>query len=210
MKLSMLALGAALSFTISAQSASAQYGEKDAKKPDAKAMQDDPAAMMEQYAELSKPGAEHKLLDPFVGEWEVKATFWMDPAATEPMHSTGKAKTEWSLDGHYQRQTYHGEFMGEKFTGESILGYNKVTGEYFSTWIDSMSTAMATGTGKVDSTGKTFTFNGSYDDPMSGGKTKTRDVMQVKNKNEYTMISYMQMPDGSEFKHMVLEYKRTW
>jgi hypothetical protein len=95
------------------------------------------------------------------------------------------------------------------FEGEGLLGFNKVTGEYFSTWIDSMSTGMGMSHGKVDAAGKTFTFNGSYDDPMSGGKTKTREIVTIKNPNEYTVTSYAVMPDGSEFKQMMLEYKRT-
>lgn len=167
----------------------------------------DPAEMMAQYAEMSKPGPEHKLLEPFVGEWNVKASMWMDPSAPAN-ESTATAKTEWIMDGRYQRMTYKGEVMGSRFTGESISGFNKVTGEYFGSWIDSMSTSMGISHGSVSSDGKTFTYHGEYDDPMTGGKMKTREVIQIHNNDKFTMTAYTLNDDGTEFKHMVLEYSR--
>lgn len=167
----------------------------------------DPADMMQQYAEMSKPGPEHKLLEPFVGEWNVKAKFWMDPSAPAE-ESTATAKTEWIMDGRYQRMKYEGDFMGNRFNGESISGYNKVTGEYFATWIDSMSTGMSTSRGSASSDGKTFTYHGEYDDPMTGGKMKSREVIQVHSNDRFTMTGYQLKDDGTEFKHMVLEYTR--
>jgi hypothetical protein len=113
------------------------------------------------------------------------------------------------MDGHYQRMSYEGEAMGMPFTGESISGYNKVTGKFFGTWIDSMSTAMSVSYGDVDATGTTFTYHAEYDDPMTGGKRKSKEVIKVKNKDAFTMTAYMIMDDGSEFEHMKLEYKRT-
>ncbi|MGP1309617.1 MAG: DUF1579 domain-containing protein, partial [Phycisphaerales bacterium] len=122
--------------------------------------------------------------------------------------STAKAKTEWIMDGHYQRMTFQGEAMGFPFTGESVSGYNKVTGKYFGTWIDSMSTAFGISYGSVDAAGTTFTYHGEYDDPMTGGKMKTREVIKLKNDNEFTMTAYTLKDDGSEFKHMELHYTR--
>jgi len=209
MKLSMLALGAALSFHVALAPAYAQNknDHKDDHTKNAPAAQD-PADMMAQYEAMSQPGPEHKLLQPFVGEWDVKARFWMEPQG-EAMESTGKAKTEWILDGRYQRQNYTGQFMGKEFKGEGLMGYNKVTGEYFSTWIDSMSTGMGLGHGSVSADGKTFTFSTEYDDPMTEGKMNTREVLKVLNNNEFVVTSYMRTDDGGEFKHMELRYSRT-
>jgi hypothetical protein len=203
MKLSMLALGAALTFHVATQGALAQDHSKDAKSGEAM----DPQQMMEACAELGKPGSEHKRLEPFVGEWNVKATFWMEPGAPAT-DSTGKAKIEWILDGHYLRQHYTGDFMGETFKGEALWGYNKVTGEYFGTWIDSMSTGMSTSTGSVSADGKTFTYNSSFDDPMTGQKCNSREVVQIVGKDEFKMTAYMVNTDGSEFKYMELVYTR--
>jgi hypothetical protein len=206
MKLSMLALGAALSLSVNATHAQAQNSHDS--KNDQKAAAPEAGDMMAMFVEMSRPGAEHKLLEPFIGEWTVKSSFWMDATQAEPEVSTATSKTEWIMDGRYQRQTYTGDFMGMPFKGEGLLGFNKVTGEYFSTWIDSMSTGLGTSQGKVDPTGKIFSFTGSYDDPMSGGKSVTREIITIKNPNEYTVTSYGVMPDGSEFKQMMLEFKR--
>ncbi len=208
MKLSILTLAAALSMQIGAQSAFAQHGESKDKQPAAATPQDGAADMMAQYAELSEPGYEHKLLDPFVGSWDVKATMWMEPGAPA-LESTAKAKIEWIMDGRYQRMTYNGEFMGQKFSGESVSGFNKVTGKYFGTWIDTMNTAFGISYGSVDAAGSTFTYHGEYDDAMTGGKMKTKEIIQIKGPNEFSMTAYTLMDDGSEFKHMMLEYKRT-
>ena len=65
--------------------------------------------------------------------------------------------------------------MGAPFAGHGTMGYNNVTGKYWSTWNDNMSTGLMLSEGTCDTQGKTCTFTGTWDDPVKkGAKVKSR------------------------------------
>ena len=113
-----------------------KHGDKDkAKSPSDM----NPQEMMDAWMATAAPGPEHKNLDVMIGNWKTTARHWMQPGA-EPMLSLGKCKNEWMLGGRYMRSEYAADFMGQPFTGVGIMGFDRARKEYFTFWVDSMST----------------------------------------------------------------------
>lgn len=135
-------------------------------------------AMMNQ---MSKPDtAHHTMLEKFAGVWDMKASFKMDPTAP-PDISTGTARGTWLLGKRQLMSEVEMDmmFMGKQqdFSGIGIMGYDKGTGEFVSTWMDTMGTGQMRQTGTM--MGDTIVMVGSAKHPMMGEYTL---------KNVYTFV----------------------
>lgn len=169
----------------------------DAQKADA-------AKQMEQ---AMAPGAAHKKLDPFVGEWSAEVKAWMAPGQP-PAESKGTAKATWILDGRYVQEEFTGDFMGQPFRGMSLTGYDNVRGKYRTVWVDNMSTTIVTGEGDLDAASKVLTFNGDYACAMTGDKNKqVKLVTRIGSKDKH--VFEMHDPSlGANSKVMEITYTR--
>lgn len=164
------------------------------------------AAAMEMPPEFS-PGPNHKMLEPFVGEWNVSVKFWMEPGA-EPGVSKGTASSRWIMDGRWMQEDFNGDFAGTPFKGMGMTGYDPFKKKYVSTWVDSMSTTMMSQEGTVDSAGKVFTYSGKSFDPFMNMETTTKTILSVDSHDQHTMKMYTIMPDGAEMQTMEIVYTR--
>lgn len=212
MKFSMLALSAAMAVQVSSSVALAQASRQEPRqppRPTAPAAPAQPAMdpAMQELLQKGAPSKEHDLLKPMAGKWEVKGSFWMDPAAP-PMESVAKATSEWMLGGRQMKMTYTGDFFGTPFEGMSLTGFNRVSGQFESLWVDSLSTGMTIGFGSVSADGKTFTFHSEHDDPMTGSRKKTREVIVIESNDKHTLTAYEILPNGADQKTMVLVFTR--
>lgn len=199
-----LAIGAAGAFAASNLTAQDSHG-KTGHEDHGHAAQDAGAGM--QMPPEFSPGPQHKMLDPFVGEWDATVKFWMEPGAT-PEESKGKSSSKWALDGRWVIEEFTGNFDGQPFKGISTTGYDPFKKKYISTWIDSMSTTMMVMEGTADPTGKTFGYTATAFDPFVGAETTTKTVITVDSHDQHTMRMFMVMPDGNQFQTMEIVYTR--
>ncbi|HEX5221729.1 MAG TPA: DUF1579 domain-containing protein [Verrucomicrobiae bacterium] len=153
------------------------------------------------------PGAKHKALEPFVGEWNAEVKAWMAPGQP-PTESKGTAKATWILDGRYVQEEFSGDFMGQPFRGMSLTGYDNVRGKYRGVWIDNMSTTIVTSEGDFDAANKTLTCNGDYACAMTGDKNKqARMITRIVSKDKH--VFEMHDPSlGANSKVMEITYTR--
>jgi hypothetical protein len=161
-------------------------------------------AMMEAMEKAAKPGKQHQWLVSLAGTWDFTTRFYTDPAAP-PAESKGWAERSVMLGGRVVAEAVHGDFMGNPFEGYGITGYDNVTGKYWGTWSDNMSTGLMTSTGSCDEQG-TCTFTGSYADPMSGQMKTTKMVSKHTGDSEHH--EFWETRDGKDVKTMELDYKR--
>ncbi len=163
--------------------------------------------MMELYMKYATPGQAHKILEPMAGSWDAKTTTWETPDAP-PQVSTGTSENTWILGGRYLQQNFQGDFMGMKFEGVGLTGYDNFKKKYVGTWIDNMSTMIMTLTGSIDASGKVFTMNSIVDDIMTGKPSTFRSVVKIVDNNKHIAEMYMPDPKGKEFKTMEIVYTR--
>ena len=161
--------------------------------------------MMKKYAEAATPGKAHELLKPLAGTFDVTAEF-DSPQGT--IKSTGKATSEWVLDGRFIKQDFAGDMMGQPFTGIGYTGYDNSTRKYQATWMDSMSTAIFYMEGEMDTAGKTLTMTGEGFDPAAGKMVKHQHVYRLDNKDAIVFEMFAPGPDGQMAKMATLTYKR--
>ena len=160
------------------------------------------------WMKYTVPGEHHKHIAALAGKWKTEVKMWMDPTA-DPQVSQGTAEYQWIMGGRFLRQQFRGEAMGQPFEGEGLLGYDNFKKKYVSSWIDNMGTALYTGTGRCDESGKVFTMEGRMDDVMNGrANQKSRSVTRIVNKNKHTDEMYVTGADGKEFKMLEITYTR--
>ncbi|HUJ18479.1 MAG TPA: DUF1579 domain-containing protein [Nitrospirota bacterium] len=162
--------------------------------------------IMEIYKKVGTPGEPHKLLAKLEGSWTTRSRGWMEPDKP-PVVSTGTCEQKLILDGHYLRQEYTGDMMGQPFTGINILGYNNHTKKYESIWIDSMSTAIYFFEGTASADGRTITQKCSYDDPVRGPSV-WRSVTKIKDDNTQEFEMFITPKGGKAEKMMEMTVSR--
>lgn len=163
--------------------------------------------MMEAFQRMGEVRAEHTQLRYFAGDWNASTTLWMDPKAP-PEKSGGKSHATAIMDGRFIETHYQGEFSGQPFVGQGILGFDNLKGKYFNTWLDSMSTGHWMAWGDYDAATKAYTFRGEMQDPMVP-KTMLpiRQVVRIVDDNHY-VFEWYEMRAGKEIKTMQIDYTR--
>lgn len=163
-------------------------------------------AEMEAYMKAGALGRQHELMAEHVGTYDVAIKSWMDPAAP-PMESKGVAIRTLHMGGRVMHEEFQGDMMGTPFTGLSRSGYDNVSGKYWSTWTDSMSTGIMVSEGECDED-QTCTYIGTYNDPIKGGPVTNRYVAKWTSPGEQYFAMYGPGPDGDEVKMMEMVYTR--
>ena len=162
---------------------------------------------MEAWIKYATPGPSHKLLEPFVGSWNVKTTWWEAPGAP-PTVTTGTSENVWVLGGRFVHQTVTAEMTGQPFSGIGYTGYDNFKQKFVGTWMDSMGTMVMISSGSADASGKVLTFTAEMDDVVSGKSMTMREVIRVVDKNKHTFEMYGPDKSGKEFKTMEIVYTR--
>lgn len=157
--------------------------------------------------ELMAPGAAHKALEAYVGEWTLHTKVWMQPGAP-PMESDGTASTKWILGKRFVESNVSTTMMGQPFEGRSISGYDNMKKIYTSFWIDNMGTAMTTITGSASADGKTFTYKGKMDDAFTGKMNQDYKFVDTFVSKDEIKAEIFTLADGKETKMMEMAYKR--
>ncbi len=154
-----------------------------------------------------QPGAEHKVLERFAGNWDVSMKMWMQPGA-EPVTSTAADETKVVCNGFWILSKVSGPFQGQPFHGRAMMGYDPQAKKYRSVWVDSMGPWAAESTGTWDEASTTFTWNGEGTSP-EGKKMTLRGVLKYTDDDSRVETIYMPGPDGKEFVHMEMSGKRS-
>lgn len=164
------------------------------------------AAMMETWQKAMTPGGPHAHLAKSAGTFKATVTMWMDPSAP-PEVSEGTSERKMILGGRVLEEKFAGTMMGMPFEGLGHTGYDNVTGKYWGTWIDNMSTGVAMLEGMVDEETGKGTFEGEVSDAMAGKKTPMRIESRMEDGKEVNEF-YMTGPGGEMMKSMEIVYER--
>ena len=177
---------------------------EDMKKPDG--MSADEQAMMEAWMKAGSPGEAHKKMAADVGTYDMKVTSWNAPGAP-PTEDKGTATRKMIMDGRVLVEDVTSSMMGMPFKGQGMRGYDNVTGKYWGTWIDSMSTGMMVSEGNCDASG-TCSFTGTMNDPMTKKPSTVRMTSRRQDAKTEIFEMYGTGPDGKEMKMMEIAYTK--
>ncbi len=164
-------------------------------------------AMMEAMEKAATPGEPHTKLEALAGEWDAHSKFWMDPSAP-PQESKGKSANKMLYNGRYLHQEYKGDMMGQTFHGMGIWAYDNLKKKFVSTWIDSVSTALAYSEGEWDAGENAIVFHSEWFDPMTSKPVKSKIVIGIESEDKYVLEMFMIDGDGNEQKSMEIVYTK--
>lgn len=205
------ALVVAITATLAVAGASGGAFAQDDKEahPHETSLSPEQKAMMEAWQAYASPGEGHKILEGFVGTWDAKVTFMMEPGG-EGMQSAGTSEMSWLLGNRFLMQKFEGAAMGEgaSFSGIGITGYNNGTKKFESIWVDNEGTGMMITSGTVDAAGKVITQHGEYYDPSIKKMVKFRYVTRIVSPTK--VVFEMHKPDqsGKEYKCLEVAYTK--
>ena len=169
-------------------------------------MSPEEAAMMAAYQKAGTPGDAHAAMAKMAGSYDLSIRSWNNPGAP-PVVETGTATRSMVLDGRVMVEDMQSQMYGQPFTGHGMSGYDNVTGKYWSTWNDSMSTGLMVSQGSCDA-GGACTFNGSWNDPVTKGKVNARMTTKWTSPTVEVFEMYAPGADGKESKMMEITYTR--
>jgi len=165
-------------------------------------------AMMMKMMESAQPGEPHKKLTSFAGEWTTKIKIRMGGPDSPWEHHTGHSKIQSALGGRYAIEKFTAELgMMGKMEGLLILGYNNLTGEYESIWMDNMSTWAQHATGVVNEEGATE-LKGKMRDVITPEGRPYRHVTHPIDEDHYITKMYDTIPPVGDIQVMEIEYTR--
>jgi hypothetical protein len=190
-------LGVLVLGSLAASSAAAQQKDVPAPSPEE-------AAMMDAMMKYATPGPEHQKLAKMAGTWKAVSQSYMMPGEKP---TEGETVAQSILGGRYLSDHLRGSWNGMPFEGHGITGYDNYKKEYFTVWFDNFGTGVLLGTGNFDAGGKVLTMHATYDDPMTGKKTKTRMVTTLVSDDKHLWEMFTTQ-DGKEQKVMDITYTR--
>src|SRR5262245_16603817 len=114
-----------------------------------------PEALLTAIAEAGKPGAEHKKLEPLVGQWSFTMKFWTDPSLP-PAQMEGTVERKWIMDGRFVQESLQGHCTktGKEFEGLGLWGYNAAEKQFTNSRACSLFGTLAGSALSCDSTGR--------------------------------------------------------
>lgn len=161
--------------------------------------------MSEQSAPpMSQPTVEHHMLKECSGKWKVACKFFMEPGQP-PMESSATESTE-MVGEFWIVSRFENEFMGMPFVGRATMGFEQHSGEFVSTWVDSMAPVLFVLRGKQK--GDTIELRGKAWSCMTNSVLEHRTTEKRISKDERLFEMFCTMPDGKEIKMMSNHYRR--
>jgi hypothetical protein len=148
---------------------------------------------------------EHAVFKTLAGKWRTETKIWMDPSAA-PEVSKGTATSELLYGGRYLAMDYKGTFMGQPFQGQGNMGFDNVSGKYFSTWIDSVSTMLMHSEGKASPDGR-IVLASAITCPVTRESMNGEEVLTIVDKNKYLFEAF-QIRGNERVKAMEITYSR--
>lgn len=194
----------ALAATAVVAVATLAVGQQAQKQPELTPAQ---KAEMEVYMKAGTPGGPHRALASFVGNYDLKIKSWHEPGGPA-MEDTGTATRSMALDGRVLVEELKSAMMGMPYAGHGRMGFDNVSGKYWSTWNDTMSTGIVVSEGTCDSAGKTCSFTGSWNDPIKKGPVKARMTTRWTSPTTEVFELYAPGKDGKEMKMMEIVYSK--
>jgi hypothetical protein len=161
----------------------------------------------QEWAALSKPGPSHRLLETFVGEWDVQLTFWSDPRSKSDS-SSGTSKISWILGERFLQEHFSGKIGGEDYTGLGMIGYDNGSRTFKTVWADSMNTALTVSSGRYYPDTNSFLLESQVYDPLVSGVKTIQSKFQINSPDSYTFSMTDTSPEGRQFTSFEMRYTR--
>lgn len=178
---------------------------KTDKKTDAAPAGSPTPEQMKAWMDAATPATEHQWLGKLAGEWDaVVKMFDPNMGASE---TKGTATSTVVLGGRFLQTNYKGEMMGQPFEGLGIMGFDNISKQFQSTWMDNFGTFQMHSAGTMNKDTHVMEMTSDFVCPMTRQNCKAREVYTFIDENHYSMTFFNTMT-GKEEKCMEIHYTR--
>ena len=184
-------------------------GSKPAEQPDFQLPPGWTPADLQAMIDAGTPGKEHEFLAESVGQWQGKTIMQMSPGGQSAEGECTVTVTP-MLDGRFTKTEITGEIPGMgPYHGFGISGFDKVSGEFVSSWIDNHGTGVMNGVGELSADQKTLTWEFGYNCPVTKKQCKMREVVTFTGPDTQVLEMFGAEPKSGEvYKMMRIELTR--
>jgi hypothetical protein len=165
-----------------------------------------PGALLKALAESGQPCAEHKKLQPFVGDWAITVKLWTSPGQP-PAEAKGTAERKWIMGGRFVQETVKIECKGKIFEGMGLLGYDKAQKKFTAMKACGLCGTISHGLATCNASGKKFECAKEECCPLSGQKVKGRDEVVIES-DDRIVVNVFKTINGKELKVMEIVSSR--
>jgi hypothetical protein len=145
----------------------------------------------------SGPGAGQKLLEKFVGEWEVVKAFY--PRSGDPVREAGRCRQTMIHDGRFLQSDFVFGVGEKKTTGLGTIGFEPESGTFTSFWTDSRQTRMSLRQSRDRFDGETIVLYSRPLDPEAKEGRRSKTITRLAEGGRSLIHrQYALGPDGDE------------
>ena len=163
-------------------------------------------AIMEAFQKAGALGPQHERMARQAGRYDITIKSWSAPGAP-PTIDQGKVTRRMLLGGRVMIEESEASMGGQPFLGIGLSGFDNVSGKHWSTWNDSMGSGLMVAEGDRADRGA-CTFHGSWNDPITKGKTHARMTTRWTDVNTEVFSMFIPGPDGKDTQMMEITYVR--
>ena len=155
---------------------------------------------------FATPGAMHKMMASWDGNWTATIKFWINPELP-PDSMVSVSVNKMINNGLIQYSTHTGSWAGMPFNGVSQTGYDNHREVFWSTWFDNFGSGLVYLEGTWNDATKTISMKGKTTDPETKAQLDVRETLKVVDDNTQLMEQYL-THDGKEMKSMEITFRR--
>lgn len=165
-----------------------------------------PADGMAQMIAALTPGTQHAYLATLSGTWKATFLVYSDPSQP-PLQGTGILERTMILGGRVLQEEIKAQIMGLPYDALGHVGYDNVSGKYWASSFDTLSTGLTALEGSIDETTGKATFLGKTPIPQAQGLVPMRLELSNEGGKQITE-SYITLPGAGEVLMVKTVYER--
>jgi hypothetical protein len=158
------------------------------------------------YMAVSRPGAEHRWLDPLVGSWTIDLR-WQGPGGAET-RVAGTSENRWILDGRFLLCESTAGDGPSRIDATTIYGFDNRQKKYFALGLHNLATYIMEPSGSYDPATHSFLLSGKERDEVTGGFLVYRELLKVEGPDRHVLRVYFDVPGRTPVRVIEAVYTR--
>ena len=158
------------------------------------------------YMAVSRPGPEHRWLDPLVGSWNIELR-WVGAGRTE-IRTSGTSENRWILDGRFLVCEAKAGEGPSRIDASAIYGFDNRQKKFFVLSMNNLATYMMQPSGSYDPVTQSFLLSGKERDEVTGSILVYRELLKIEGPDRHVLRVYFDVPGRAPVKVLEAVFTR--
>jgi hypothetical protein len=158
------------------------------------------------YMAVSRPGPEHRRLDPLVGSWNVDLR-WRGTGEAET-RTSGTSENRWILGGRFVLCEATAGDGPSRVDATTIYGFDNGEKRFFALGLHNLATSYLEPSGSFDPATQSLLLSGKQRDEATGSVFVYRELLKMDGPDRHVLSVYFDVPGRSPVKLLEAVYTR--